>query len=106
MMRENTETISRSLTQRLRNHLKADEISELAKLVALIDSEGIDVDDVFPYGVSAQPDAVSIRAHLTPDQLAKIGDLIVKLGPVKDLKVFPRGILAPEKYRLHVNVHR
>lgn len=105
-MTKNDNAFVEPLTQRLKGNLKTDEIAKLAKLVSTIHEHGIKVDDVFPFGIPAQPDSVSIRAHLTPEQLEEIGKLLPKLGPVRDFRVFPRGIVLPESYRLHINVNR
>lgn len=98
--------IQKSLTQRMRGSMDAAAIKDLAGTISTLHGAGIQVDDVFPYGLPPQPFGVSIRAHLTPDQLKTIGDLIPKLGGIGNLQVFPRGIVNPEKFRLHLNMPR
>lgn len=97
--------IQKSITQRLRNGFDAAEIKEFAATIATLQRAGIKVDDVFPMGMNP-PDGVSIRAHLSQEQLRVFGDIIPKLGNIKDLRVFPRGIISPENFRLHVNMGR
>ena len=99
-------TIQKPLTQRLKSTLQPTEIKELAKIVALLGDGGIKVDDVFPYGIPSQNDAISIRGNITPQQLAKIGTLVAQIETIKDFKIFPRGIVAPDSYRVHVNLNR
>ncbi len=81
-------------------------IKELAGTIATLQKAGIRVDDVFPYGIPYQQDGVSIRAHLSHEQMKSLGELIPKLGAIRDIQVFPRGIVNPEIFRLHVNMPR
>jgi hypothetical protein len=82
------------------------EASRIAQVIAVLLENGISVDDVFPFGVTEAPDAISIRANLQPTQLAQLADIIPKLESMKDYRVFSRGIIAPESYRLHLNLRR
>lgn len=99
-------TIEQTLTTRLKTRLEPAEITAMAGLIATLHEAGIEIDDVFPFGITTQPDAISIRGNLTQDQLSKLGDIIPKLGGIKDYRIFPRGIVVPDRYRLHLNLHR
>lgn len=100
------DTIEQTLTKRLKTRLEPAEIAEMASVIATLHEAGIEIDDVFPFGITTQPDAISIRGNLSADQLAKLGEMIPKFGGIKDYRVFPRGIVAPERYRLHLNLNR
>ena len=67
---------------------------------------GVKVDDVFPIGIVVQPDGVSIRGHMSPADIGKLGDLLPNISGIRDIRVFPRGIVAPETFRVHVNLAR
>jgi len=105
-MSNEQKTIEQSLVQRLKSRLTPAEISQMAEIIATLSAKGIEIDDVFPYGISQPLDAISIRGNLTAEQLSVLGGLIPELGALKDYRVFPRGIIAPERYRLHINVNR
>ncbi len=98
--------IEATLTRQLSSRLEGQEISQLAELIAALAENGIEVDDVFPYGISQPWEGISIRGHLTAEQLNRLGDMIPKLAGVRDYRIFPRGIIAPERYRMHVNLQR
>lgn len=99
--------IQKSITQRLKGSVDAAGIKELAGTIAALQRAGIRVDDVFPYGVPPyQLEGISIRAHLSHEQMKTLGDIIPKLGGMKEIRVFPRGIVNPENFRLHVNMPR
>jgi hypothetical protein len=98
--------IEKSLSQRLKSRLSKEEINHLASKIAELSSNGIEIDEVFPYGIPPQRERLAIRGTLTAAQLGKLGDLIPKLGDLKDYRIFPRGIVAPEKYRVHLNLNR
>lgn len=100
------ETIEQTLTKRLKAQLEPSEITKMANVIATLHENGIEIDDVFPFGVPTQPDAISVRGSLSAEQLTKLGELIPKIGGLKDYRVFPRGIVAPERYRVHLNLNR
>lgn len=87
--------IERTLTERLKSRLEQGEINQPAEIIVSLSSSGIEVDDAFPYGISQPLDAISVRGHLTADQLSQLAELIPKLGVVKDYRIFPRGISHP-----------
>jgi hypothetical protein len=98
--------LQKSLTQRLKGGLSASEIRSLAKTIDTLQQGGMAVDDVFPIGIVVNPDGVTVRGHLPIDAVTKIGELIPKIPTIKDIRVFPRGIIAPDKYRVHLTVER
>lgn len=98
--------IEKTLGQRLSADFDQAEISQLAHLIASLTEKGIHIDDVFPYGVPTIKDAVSIRGNLDASQLAHLATMIPTLGLIKDYRIFPRGIVAPEGFRMHLNVMR
>lgn len=99
-------SIEASLAQRLHTHLEKTEVAQLAHLVATLTEKGIKIDDVFPYGMPGILDAISIRGNLNAVQLAHLAELVPTLGLIKDYRIFPRGIVAPEGFRMHLNVAR
>ncbi|MEN3277554.1 MAG: hypothetical protein V7631_3344 [Massilia sp.] len=54
--------IEKSLNQRLKTRLAPDEINTLADVIAELSNSGIEVDDVFPYGIPPQRE-LGIRAR-------------------------------------------
>lgn len=98
--------IEKTLSQRLSTDFDNTEITQLAELIASLTEQGIRIDDVFPYGIPTIQDAVSIRGNLDAAQLAHLATLIPTLGMIKDYRIFPRGIVAPEGFRMHLNVMR
>ena len=105
-MAADTKKIQQTLTQQIRSRLRPEEIVQVSDLIARLANEGIEIDDVFPYGVPQSPDAVSLRAHLDAGQLHQLSKLVPTLEGLRDYRVFPRGIVAPERYRLHINLNR
>ena len=95
-----------SLTKRLRSAFSSQEVKNLATTIASLQAAGIKVDDVFPIGIVVQPDGVSIRGHVSAVDVKKLGELIPKIGDVREVRVFPRGIIAPDVFRVHVNLGR
>lgn len=98
--------IEETLSKRLSKQLDKNEISELAQLIASFADKGIEVDDVFPYGIQSQFDTISIRGYLTKDQLGDLSALVPMVTSIKDYRIFPRGIVAPDRYRMHMNIFR
>lgn len=98
--------LQNSLSQRLKSRLAPDEIDNLAEVIAALSNNGIEVDEVFPYGIPPQRERIAIRGNLNAAQLGKLGDLIPTLGAIKDYRIFPRGIVVPERYRMHLNLNR
>lgn len=98
--------IEASLVQRLPSVFDTSEIRQLAELIAALTEKGIQVDDVFPYGIPSIHDAVSIRGNLDAAQLAELATLVPSLAMIKDYRIFPRGIVAPDGFRMHLNVMR
>lgn len=105
-MESNMKAIEGSLTKRLSRQLDKAEISQVAKLVATLSEKGIEIDDVFPYGVPSQIDSISIRGYLNEKQLAEVSAMLPKLGAIKDYRIFPRGIVQPDRFRMHLNLSR
>jgi hypothetical protein len=99
------DVIKASVTKRA-SFLAPDELSKFASVIALFLEKGIGIDDVFPFGITETPDAISVRGTLKPDQLAQLGEIIPTLEQMKDYRVFSRGIIEPDSYRLHVNLRR
>ena len=99
-------TMQQSLTKRLRTEFSSDEVKNLAKTIASLQTAGVKVDDVFPIGVVVKPDGVSIRGHASAADLLKLSELIPNIGNIRELRVFPRGIIAPDVFRVHVNMGR
>lgn len=98
--------IEKNLSKRLARQLDKKEIGQLAQLIAALSDKGIEVDDVFPYGIPTQLDTIAVRGYLTKEQLGKLSDIVPLLSSIKDYRIFPRGIIAPERYRMHLNVLR
>ena len=105
-MKIDNKGIEAGVTKRLAPHLDKAEISQVAKLIAVLTEKGIRIDDVFPYGIPTIFDAVSIRGNLDAKQLGQLAELMPTLGQVKDYHIFTRGILAPDGFRMHLNVTR
>ena len=90
------------LTKRLKASFSAAEIKNFASIIADLQGKGLKVDDAFPYGIPANVDALQIRGNLTPDEIGKLSEIIGAAGSVREIKVFPRGIIAPESLRVHI----
>lgn len=99
-------TLEKSLTKRLRNSLSAAEIRQVVKAAAAMQKNGVVIDDAFPLGTVVNPDVVSLRGHLPLDKADLLGTLMGQLADVRDLRIFPRGIIEPDRLRVHVNIGR
>lgn len=99
-------TMHQSLTKRLRSEFSSDEVKDLATTIASLQTAGIKVDDVFPIGLVVRPDGVSVRGHVSAADLLKVSQLIPNIGGIRDIRVFPRGIINPDLFRVHVNMGR
>jgi hypothetical protein len=94
-----------ALSARLKG-FSSDEIKRLADKLDKMSAEGMKVDDVFPMGIIINnADGVEIRGHTEPDRLAEIVKLIPAVQP-KAISIFPRGIIAPDRFRVHVQLQR
>lgn len=94
-----------ALSTRLKG-FSADEIKRLADKLGKLGAEGMKVDDVFPMGIIINnADGVEIRGHVEPDRLSEIIKLIPVVQP-KAISIFPRGIIAPDRFRVHVQLQR
>lgn len=83
------------------------EISALATKIGGLSAHGLKIDDAFPQGIPASPDAVTISGTLELGKLPNLGDLVKAAGPIKSINVFPRGIPAqPEFMRVDVTISR
>ena len=102
----NTPAIEKTLTRRLRSDFSAQEVKALGKSIARMQASGLKIDDVFPIGIVVQPDGVSIRGHMSPADVKRLGDLLPDIVGIRDLRVFPRGIIVPDTFRVHVNIGR
>lgn len=96
-------TLEKSLTARLRGSLTPAEIKQIVKSAAAIQKSGIVIDDAFPLG-KPRPDVVSIRGHLPIGKADLLGTLLGQLNDVRELRVFPRGIIDPDRLRVHLNL--
>lgn len=96
-------TLEKSLTARLRGNLTAAEIRQIVKAAAAIQKGGIVIDDAFPIG-KPRPDVVSIRGHLPIAKADVLGTVLAQLSDVRELRVFPRGIIDPDRLRVHLNI--
>lgn len=106
MVTSASSTMHKSLTKRLRSEFSSDEVKALATTIASLQTAGIKVDDVFPIGIVIKPDGVSIRGHVSAVDLTKLSELIPNIEAIRDIRVFPRGIIAPDMFRVHVNLGR
>lgn len=102
----NNTAIEKTLTRRLRSEFSAQEVKTLAKSIATMQASGLKIDDVFPIGIVVQPDGISIRGHMSPADVKSLGALLPNIGGIRDLRVFPRGIVVPDTFRVHVNIGR
>ena len=94
-----------ALSFRLKGFSSA-EIKGLANKLSKLSAEGMKVDDVFPMGIIINnADGVEIRGNIEPNQIADIFKLIPSLQP-KAISIFPRGIIAPDRFRVHVQLQR
>ena len=105
-MAHDIKSIEETLTKRLSRHLDKTEISRVAKLLATLSDNGIEIDDVFPYGIPSQLDSISVRGYLNEKQVAEVSAMLPKLGAIKDYRIFPRGIVVPDRFRMHLNLNR
>ena len=94
-----------ALSARLKD-FSPNEIKRLADKLGKLGSGGMKVDDVFPMGIIINnADGVEIRGHVELEQLAEIVKLIPAVQP-KAISIFPRGIIAPDRFRVHVQLQR
>lgn len=98
--------LQKSLATRLRNAMDAEQIRTLAKTIDTLQQGGMEVDDVFPVGIVINPDGVAVRGHLPIGLVPKLGELIPTMPGVKEVRIFPRGIVAPDRYRVHLTFGR
>lgn len=105
-MKADITDIQTGITPRLHQHMDKAEISQIAKLIAALTEKGIRIDDVFPYGIPTIFDSVSIRGNLDAKQLAQLAEMVPTLGMIKDYHIFTRGIVAPDGFRMHMNLMR
>ena len=75
---------------------------DLAHIAAKIHADGFAITDVLPNGIIA-PDGATLRTELLPKDIHRVIDLITG-ARVGGVKVFPRGILAPDHFRVHIDL--
>lgn len=93
----------KALAARLRGLTKAD-IKAFAGAINKMGSGGLQPDDVFPYGIVINnPDGAEVRGHVSADDIANLVQLIPTLNP-RSVTIFPRGIVVPDRYRVHVKL--
>lgn len=95
-----------ALTKRLKNTFAANEIKGFASILGELEARGLKIDDVFPHGIPANVDALQVRGSLPPGDLAKLGDIVSGAGNVREVKVFPRGIVIQDSLRVHLVLPR
>ena len=76
--------------------------NDLAGIAAKIHAQGFEITDVMANGIIA-PDGATLRTQLLPKDIGRIVELIT--GPrIGGIKIFPRGILAPDHFRVHIEL--
>jgi hypothetical protein len=94
-----------ALTARLKGIPKP-EVKMIADTIGRLNAGGFKPDDVFPIGIIINDrDGVEIRGHVSADDLAEMVKLIPTINP-KAISIFPRGIVVPENYRVHLTLGR
>lgn len=93
----------KALASRLRGLAKTD-IKAFAGAIHKMGNGGFKADDVFPFGIVINnPDGAEVRGHVSAEDIAKLVELMPSLNP-RSVTIFPRGIVAPERYRVHVKL--
>lgn len=103
MTKADDDKLMKSISAQLK-HSKLDDatLKSVFQTAQLIQSHAR-VTRVFPEGTLA-PDGIGVEAEFTDKQMAVIGELLKRAQDIRDLKVFPVGILEPERFRMIVNV--
>lgn len=93
----------KALTARLRGLPKTD-LKSFAAAINRMGKNGFKPDDVFPFGIVINnPDGAEVRGHVSADDIAALVQLIPALNP-RSVTIFPRGIVVPDRYRVHVKL--
>lgn len=96
--------MEKALAARLRGLPKAD-IKSFADAINKMGAGGFKPDDVFPLGIIINnPDGAEVRGHISGENLAEVLKLLPAINP-KSVTIFPRGIVAPDNYRVHVKLN-
>ena len=80
-------------------------VEAVAAAIGKAQGKGLEVDDVFPFGIIIH-DGYTFSGNLDPQDILKIGEVIASVGKVKGVEIFPRGITAPETLRMKVSLHK
>jgi hypothetical protein len=82
-----------------------DELKLIAGQIADLDDGNTTVEHVFTQGI-VKPDEIGAVIQVAPD---RIGDVVSSIAAMKNpktsIRIFPVGILAPEKYRVELKVN-
>lgn len=97
-------------TERLEQRLAKGGLSaaELKRIAAEIKPlADLDFDEIFTLGI-VMPDGIRGRAEVAPGRVAGITDALVadRDSPVRSWRVFPIGIVAPERFKIEVDIGR
>ena len=98
--------IQKSIARRLQSNFDAGQIKEIAGAIAKLQNSGVKIDDVFPFGIRIQPEGASIRGHISQLQLGELTEMISHFDNLHSVQVFPRGIIAPDTFRIHLNLNQ
>jgi len=94
----------KALAAKLRGLPKSD-IKSLVDAINKLGGGGFKPDDIFPVGIIINnPDGAEVRGHVSGADLGEVVKLIPTLNP-KSVTIFPRGIVVPENYRVHVKIN-
>lgn len=95
-----------ALSKQLKGTFTAAEIKQFASTIAQLQGLGIHCDDVFPLGRPAQIDALQVRGSVQLAEIAKLANLLRDPELVREIRLFPRGIIAPDALRIHAVLPR
>jgi hypothetical protein len=94
----------KALAARLKGIPKS-ELKGLADAINKLGAGGFKPDDIFPIGIIINnPDGVEVRGHMSPTDILALPQLMPTINP-KAVTIFPRGIVAPDKYRVHIKLN-
>jgi hypothetical protein len=80
-------------------------LTSLANAVADLDARGIAPKDVFPLGIIAQ-DGAAASFEVSPDRLGELVRELAGLDLKPEIRIFPKGILAPDSFEVRATVGR
>ncbi|MEL6557853.1 MAG: hypothetical protein AAFQ94_06680 [Bacteroidota bacterium] len=101
-MNERTKQFHKALVERLAS-TKLDEklLKNSSESIAVAYGKGIRWQDVFPLGIT-DPDGIGVIGRVSINNVGRIKDLF-KNELLKEIKVFPKGIIAPEYLEVHAS---